>query len=72
MLVPPSDPIAMAEVIRSYLNDPDLLARHGEAGRQRAEAEFSIDAMVNGYLNVYDSVLNARNHQFHALESLRS
>ncbi len=58
MLVPPADPVAMAEAIRTYLADPEKRIRHGQAGRKRAEARFSMEAMVNGYLAVYDAVLN--------------
>jgi glycosyltransferase involved in cell wall biosynthesis len=60
MLVPPSDPIAMADAIHSYLKDPAKLVRHGEAGRKRAEEHFSIEKMVQGYLRVYDEVLSER------------
>jgi sugar transferase (PEP-CTERM/EpsH1 system associated) len=60
MLVPPLDPVALAAAIRRYLVDGDLLTRHGQAGRRKAEGRFSIEAMVNGYLNVYDEVLNAK------------
>jgi glycosyltransferase involved in cell wall biosynthesis len=50
----------MAEAIRSYVRDPDKLVEHGQAGRQRTEADFSIESMVNGYLVVYDAVLERR------------
>jgi sugar transferase (PEP-CTERM/EpsH1 system associated) len=60
MLVPASDPVAMAEAIQSYLNDPAKLERHGQAGRKRAETHFSIETMVNRYLDVYDAVLEKR------------
>jgi sugar transferase (PEP-CTERM/EpsH1 system associated) len=59
-LVPPADPMALAETIRRYLNDNNLLVLHGKAGRQRAEARFSMEAMVNGYLTVYDGVLKKK------------
>jgi sugar transferase (PEP-CTERM/EpsH1 system associated) len=57
MLVPAADPLGMADAIRVYLQDRDKLVQHGRAGRQRAEAEFSIESMVNGYLTLYDAVL---------------
>jgi sugar transferase (PEP-CTERM/EpsH1 system associated) len=60
MLVPPSDPIAMADAIQSYLRDPAKLERHGQAGRKRAVEHFSIEKMVEGYLRVYDEVLAER------------
>jgi sugar transferase (PEP-CTERM/EpsH1 system associated) len=60
MLVPPADPVAMAEAIQEYLRAPNKLAEHGQAGRNRVEAEFSIESMVNGYMTVYESVLKER------------
>ena len=47
----------MAEAIRVYVRDPSKLAEHGQAGRKRAEKEFGIESMVNGYMAVYDAVL---------------
>jgi len=60
MLVPPSDPAAMANAIRTYLNHPELLKAHGQAGRKKVEQEFSMEKMVNGYMEVYDKVLSQR------------
>jgi sugar transferase (PEP-CTERM/EpsH1 system associated) len=57
MLVPASEPIAMAEAIHSYVHNRTQLREHGQAGRRRVESNFSIDAMVERYLNVYDAVL---------------
>jgi sugar transferase (PEP-CTERM/EpsH1 system associated) len=60
MLVPPADPDAMANAISSYLRQRDLLTEHGRAARTRVETEFSMAAMVSGYLVVYDQVLTQR------------
>lgn len=60
MLVPTEDPVALSEAIRFYLHHPEESNRHGRAGRERAETCFSIDAMVRGYLSVYDQVLEAK------------
>jgi sugar transferase (PEP-CTERM/EpsH1 system associated) len=57
MLVPSANPVAMAEAIGSYLTDPEKRIRHGRTGRKRVEEQFSIEAMVKGYLSVYDAVL---------------
>jgi len=59
-LVPSDSPAAMAEAIEAYLNDKAKLVRHGQSGRRRVQAQFAIEAMVNGYLSVYDSVLAGR------------
>ena len=58
MLVPPGDAVALADAIGAYVRDHDLSARHGCAGRKRVEARFSLEAMVNGYMRVYESVLS--------------
>lgn len=60
MLVPASDPAAMAEAIWKYANNSEMLIRHGQAGRKRAELHFSMEKMVLNYLRVYDTVLNRR------------
>ena len=66
MLVPPAHPVRLAEAIHTYLANSGQLPRHGQAGRQRAEARFSMEAMVTSYLAVYDAVLNGRPHREHA------
>jgi glycosyltransferase involved in cell wall biosynthesis len=53
-LVPPDDPQALAAALAPYLEDPKLAQIHGANGRARAEAEFSLDRMVDRYLSVYD------------------
>ncbi|MDA8119234.1 MAG: glycosyltransferase [Gammaproteobacteria bacterium] len=57
LVVPPRDPEALAEVLNRLLNDPGLRVRLGEQGRRRARAEFSVESMVAGTLDVYRSVL---------------
>jgi glycosyltransferase involved in cell wall biosynthesis len=39
-LVPPRDAAALTAALRSYLDDPELRARHGRAARARALREF--------------------------------
>jgi sugar transferase (PEP-CTERM/EpsH1 system associated) len=56
-LVAPEAPDAMADAIEGYLQQPELLARHGRAGRQRVETSFSMEAMVNNYLAVYRELI---------------
>jgi len=59
LLVPRSDPDALAAAIRCYVETPDLRRRHGENARKRCEAEFSITTMVNNYQVLYESLLPA-------------
>ena len=59
-LVPHSDPVQMANAIQRYIEDPSIAARQGKAGLEKAQTRFSMEAMVNGYLGVYDSVLRTK------------
>lgn len=52
LLVPASDAEAMADAVQRLIDDSVLAARLGATGRRRAEAEFSVDATVRGYLAV--------------------
>ncbi len=52
-LVPAGDPGAIAERLTYYGQHPEVLARHGQAGRERALREFSIEAMVGNYHRLY-------------------
>ena len=56
-LVPPSDPEAMAQALFNYVTNPELRNNHSQAAREFIDRSFSIDAMVQGYLSVYDHLL---------------
>jgi sugar transferase (PEP-CTERM/EpsH1 system associated) len=58
MLVPAGSPAALADALRAYIQDPALARQHGANARRRVEERFSIDAMVAGYLGVYDGMLS--------------
>jgi len=55
--VPAENDDALSQCLRDYVDAPDLCRAHGTAGRIRIEREFSLTAMVERYLGVYDSVL---------------
>ncbi len=55
-LVPPRDPDAIAAALREALSDPARLWARGERGRQRLQAHFSVQAMVEHTLAVYRSL----------------
>ena len=57
-LVPPSRPDILASQMMAYAMDPVRRRREGRAARTRAEAEFSIDAMLSGYMRVYARLLS--------------
>ncbi len=46
LLVPPDDPVALADALNSLLRDPARAAAMGQAGRSRAVEEFSWDAIA--------------------------
>ena len=56
-LVPAKDPVALADMLRAYVQDAELRAAHGAGGRRRIETTFSLKAMVDNYLAVYDDLL---------------
>lgn len=56
-LVPRNDPESMARAIRAYADSAELCRRHGTEARRSVERKFSIDAMVNAYIAVYDQLL---------------
>ncbi len=57
-LVPASDPRALAQAIQQYSDDEQRLHSHAQAARALAQERFSMQAMVSGYMQVYDQLLN--------------
>jgi glycosyltransferase involved in cell wall biosynthesis len=58
LLCPIRDPGALAAAILRLLGDPELAARCVERARERVEAGFSRDSMVEGTLEVYRDLLS--------------
>lgn len=58
-LIPPADPEKMAQALLAYVSDPARMAQEGRAARAEIETRFSMDAMVRGYLGVYDAALDS-------------
>lgn len=56
-LVPADTPQAMAQALFDYVNDAQLRASHGNAGRTIIERQYSLPAMVSAYMQTYDAVL---------------
>jgi len=55
-LVAPEDPAGLRSALRSILLDEKLAHDLGRRGRERAETVFSLDKMVDGYLNLFREV----------------
>ncbi|PYV39384.1 MAG: hypothetical protein DMG09_09310, partial [Acidobacteria bacterium] len=57
-LVPPKDPLVLAEKIEFLLDNPDIARGMGQAGRERIEKHFSLGRMIDQTLELYGHVLN--------------
>jgi sugar transferase (PEP-CTERM/EpsH1 system associated) len=63
LLVPPADVDALAAGLVAMAQAPARAAAMGRAGRQRAEQQFSLPAMVGAYQALYDRLLGERSAQ---------
>jgi starch synthase len=60
LLVPPSEPKALADGVNRLLDDPALAAEMGRAGRRRAIAEFSWRAIAEQTVELYEAVITGK------------
>lgn len=60
LTVPPRDPAALAAALNRLLADPALRARYGAAGRERAVRLFSVAAMRDATVELYQQLSGAR------------
>ena len=60
LLVPPRDVEAMAAALRRMLTDEALRRRMGQAGKERADREFSAERYVADVRALYERVLERR------------
>ena len=60
LLVPPADVDALTAALSKLLDDSALRARYAEAARAHAAASFTLDAMIDAHVDVYNAVLNER------------
>lgn len=58
VLVPIRDPLALANAIQELLNDPNLCAIMGQAGRKLAETVFDERQVVSAHLKIYQELMN--------------
>ena len=59
LLVPPHAPDHLADAINAYLDDPDLRARHGSAGRARVQRDFDPAGIRIATAELYDRLVGA-------------
>lgn len=57
LLVPPRDPVALADALERLIRNPDLRARMGAAGRARAETLFADEVVCAATLAVYERAI---------------
>ncbi len=58
-LVAAADSDQLADAIAAYVDNPERARAHGEEGRRRVERQFSLRAMVDGYLDAYSAACAA-------------
>jgi glycosyltransferase involved in cell wall biosynthesis len=57
ILVPAKDPVALANALEIYLADSQRRRTAGQAGRERVEQNYSVEAMVLATVNAYHAVM---------------
>jgi glycosyltransferase involved in cell wall biosynthesis len=60
LLVPVGKPPALAQAVRTVIDDPELARRLGEAGRRRAESEFRAETMIDRFAALYEDLARAK------------
>ena len=53
LIIPPKNATALADAIRELLLDPARLKRMGQQARLKAEAEFSIETVIQQHMDIY-------------------
>lgn len=59
LVVPPGDPHALAENVMLLLREPETRGRLGHRAREKALADFSLERMVDRYLQVFAEAAGA-------------
>lgn len=60
LLVPPGDPVGLADAIRMLLDDPKKAARLGARGRRLFEERCSVEVLANDWSHVLDRAFKSR------------
>jgi glycosyltransferase involved in cell wall biosynthesis len=58
-LVPPRDPVALADRIAYLLDNPEQARRMGQAGRKHIEKHFSLKTMVDQTVEIYEQAVRS-------------
>ncbi len=62
-IVPPRDPIALAEAIQEILEQPEVARARGRQGQERVQREFTIEKMAQSVLKIYEDSLHQATSQ---------
>jgi glycosyltransferase involved in cell wall biosynthesis len=57
LVVPAKNIDALAHAVLRLLNDSELRANMGKAGRERAQELFGIDSVVKTHLDIYADIM---------------
>jgi glycosyltransferase involved in cell wall biosynthesis len=63
LLVPPRNPVALADALGRLLADPALARQMGERGKARIENDFSVDHAVSKTQDLYLELMDRRGNQ---------
>ena len=58
ILVPPEEPLKLADAIITLLKDRELMRKMGEEGRRIVEKGYSVDVMNKRMFEFYESIIN--------------
>jgi glycosyltransferase involved in cell wall biosynthesis len=59
-LVEPADRVGLAGITKELLNDPATTRQLGDAGRERAVKQHSVEAMIGRYAELYEELASGR------------
>ena len=63
LLVPPSDPLALASALNTLLENKKLRESYGRKGKEIVEEYFSWNVVLERVIRIYNQLLNARLHK---------
>jgi glycosyltransferase involved in cell wall biosynthesis len=61
IVVPPANPKAMADAMKTYLKQPDLIEKYGKAAQNRIQTAFHTSRTVKEYEAFYTDLINSKN-----------
>ena len=59
-LVPVRDSAALADRLRTLINDKELRLRMGRRSREKAEKEFDIEQVLSKHLEIYEELVRTK------------